>query len=126
VIVPELQVEVTQAWEAATAVKAAHVATVLSTDTLPQEAAAAWDSAAILDKDVEDPAALVERKAWERVSRVEAGNATALACAHEDAHGLAQKVAHLEGELAEACQTQVVAEENSRGLFDTASNVERQ
>jgi hypothetical protein len=94
-------------------------------DTLPQEAVAAWNSAIILDKDVEDPTALVERKAWERVSRVEAGNATTLAYAHEDAHGLAQKVAHLEGELAEACQTQVVAEENSRGLFDTTANVER-
>jgi hypothetical protein len=44
---------------------------------------------------------LVEREAWERVPRMEAENATTLASAREDAEGLVQKIALLEGELAE-------------------------
>jgi uncharacterized lipoprotein NlpE involved in copper resistance len=59
------------------------------------------------------------------VSRVEAENVMVLASTHKDAKCLVQKIALLKGELAEARRAQEVVEENSRGLFDTAANVER-
>jgi hypothetical protein len=59
------------------------------------------------------------------VSRVEAENAAVLASTHEDAEGLAQKIALLEGELAEAHQAREVAKENSRGLSDVVAGAER-
>jgi hypothetical protein len=62
------QLEETRVWEAA---------------ATGQEAAVAWDSTSICIKDVEDRAALVEREARERVSRVEAYNAVMLASARE-------------------------------------------
>jgi hypothetical protein len=52
-----------------------------------QEAAAVWDSATLHAKDVEDQATQAEMVAPERVSRVKAENATALAFAHEDDEG---------------------------------------
>jgi hypothetical protein len=61
---------------------------VLVTETSAQEAAAACDSTAIRIKDVEEWAALAERKTQERVSRVEAENATVLASPRKDAEGL--------------------------------------
>jgi hypothetical protein len=121
-----LQAEVTQAGEAALALADAHFTVVLAVETSAQEAAAAWDSAAIHIKDAKDRATLAEREARERVSRVEAAKAVSLAYAHEDAKGLVQKITHLEGELAEACQARVVAEENSYGLSDTAVNAKHQ
>jgi hypothetical protein len=60
-----------------------------------------WDSDALLVKDVEDRATLAERETQEKVSRVEAENVVALPLAHEDAEGLARKIALLEVELAE-------------------------
>jgi hypothetical protein len=45
----------------------------------------AWDNAAIRVKDAEDQATLAVREAWERVLRVEAENAVALASTREDA-----------------------------------------
>jgi hypothetical protein len=59
------------------------------------EAAAAWDGTVVHIRDAEDRVALVEREAWERVSRVETGNATVLAFAHENAEGFVRKVAFL-------------------------------
>jgi hypothetical protein len=50
---------------------------------------------------VEEWAALAERKTQERVSRVEAENATVLASPRKDAEGLVQKIALLEVELVE-------------------------
>jgi hypothetical protein len=79
--VPALLVEVTWAWEAAIAMEAARIAVVLAAKTSSQGAAAAWDSATLRVKDVEDRATLAEREVLERVSRVEAENTMALASA---------------------------------------------
>jgi hypothetical protein len=70
------------------------------TETSAQEAAATWDNATLHVKDAEDPTALVEREALERVSRVEVENATMLASTRKDAEGLAWKVTLLEDNLA--------------------------
>jgi hypothetical protein len=70
---------VTQAREAATAVKVAHAAAVLTTETSAQEATVAQGSVAILIKDAEDRATLAKREALERVSGVEAERAMVLA-----------------------------------------------
>jgi hypothetical protein len=110
--VPELQAEVTQALEATATAEAVHVMAVLATNTSAQEATAAWDSTAILVKDAEDQTTLAERGAWERVLRVEVENLMTSASAHEDAKGLVRKVTLLE--------------ENTRGLFDAAADVEWQ
>jgi hypothetical protein len=69
----------------------------------------AQDSTALCFEDTEDRASLVEREAWERVSRVEAENTTAMASAREDAEGLVRKITLLEGELAEERQAQKLA-----------------
>jgi hypothetical protein len=53
--------------------------------------------------DAEDRATLVEREALERVLRLEAESTAVLASAHEEAEGFTQKIALLEGGLAEAC-----------------------
>jgi hypothetical protein len=87
--------------EAATATEAARVMMMLAVETSAQEAAAMGDSAVVHVKDLEDWAALVERVAQKRVSRVEAENAMALASARQDAKGLIRKIALREGELAE-------------------------
>jgi hypothetical protein len=73
-----------------------------------------------------DWAALFEREAWERVSRVEAENAVALVSAHEDVEVLVRKIAFLEDELAEARRAQEVAEDKSRGLSDKAAYAKHQ
>jgi hypothetical protein len=57
-----LQLEVTWAWETATAVVATHVVVILAEETSAQEAIALRDSTAIHVKDVEDWAALTERE----------------------------------------------------------------
>jgi hypothetical protein len=82
------------------------------------------DSATILVKDVVDWAALAERKALERVSRVEVENAVALASTCKDAEGLLRKIALLEGELAEVHPAREMAEENSCGLSGAAVDAE--
>jgi hypothetical protein len=76
--VPALLVEVTQTWEAAAAVEAARVMVVLVVETSAQEAAMVWDSIALCVKDVEDQSTLAEGVALEKVSGVEAENATTL------------------------------------------------
>jgi hypothetical protein len=45
----------------------------------------------------------VEREALERVSRMEAENAAALASAREDVKGFVRKIALLKGELVAEC-----------------------
>jgi hypothetical protein len=104
----------------------ARVTAVLVAETPTQKATSAWDSATIRVKDVKYQTTLVEREAWERVSRVEAENIMVWVSAHEDVEGLVQKITLLEGELAEACRAREVAEENSRGLSDAAGSVEHQ
>jgi hypothetical protein len=79
---------VTRASEVGVATKAAHIMVALSAKTSAQEAAAAWDATAIHVKDVKDRAALEEKEAQERVSRVEVENTAVLASAHEDVEGL--------------------------------------
>jgi hypothetical protein len=74
--------------EAAIVVEVAHVVVVLAAETSALEATTAWDSIALLVKDVEDRTTLVVWEARERVSRVKAENAMALASTHEDAEGL--------------------------------------
>jgi hypothetical protein len=85
----------------------------------------AWESTTTLVKDTEDRAALVEREAWERVSRVEAESAVALVSTREEVEGLVQKVTLLEGEHAKALRAREVAEENSCDLSDAVANAER-
>jgi ribonuclease D len=52
-------------------------------------------------------------------------NIVTLAYAHEDEEGLIQKIALLEGELAEARRAREVAEEKSRVLSNAAVDAER-
>jgi hypothetical protein len=117
---PVFQAEVTWAWEAVTVMEATHATVVLAVETSAQEAAVARDSAVILIKDVGDRAALAEKEARERVSRVEVESAMALASVREEAKGLVRKITLLEGDLAEAPRAREVVEENSHGLSDTA------
>jgi hypothetical protein len=118
-----LLVEVARAQEAATAVEAAHVTAILAVETSTKEAATAQDSAALHIEDEEDRATLVEMEARERVLRVEAENAATLDSTRQDTEGLVQKIALLEGELAEECRARKLAEEDSRSLSDTAPNI---
>jgi hypothetical protein len=71
---------------------------------------------------VKDRAALAERVARERVSRVKAENAAVLASAHRDVAGLIQKITLLEGELAHARWAREVTKENSCDLSDVAAD----
>jgi DNA-binding protein len=103
-----LQAKVTQAWEAAVATESTHVMVVLTAETSAQVAIVARGRAINLIKDAMDWAALVEREAQERVSRVEAESAAALAYAQDEAENLVRKITLLEDELAEACQAQEV------------------
>jgi hypothetical protein len=94
-----LLVEVTRVWETSIAVEAARVTEMLTAETSAWDFVAAWDSATLRVKDVEDRAALAKREALERVLRAEVEHATALASAHEDADGLVRKITLLENEL---------------------------
>jgi hypothetical protein len=60
-----------------------------------------------------------------RVSRVETESTMALASAHGKAEDLAQRISHLKGELAEACQPRDMAELSSWILSDMAADVEQ-
>jgi hypothetical protein len=80
----------------------------------------AQESATTLFRDAKDRAALAEREAWERVSRVEADSAVRLTSAHEEVEGLARRIAHLEDELVEAHRAREMTKENSQGLSDAA------
>jgi hypothetical protein len=69
-------------------------------------------------------AALPEREARERVSRLEAESIAELASTREEAEGFARRIVLLEGELAEACQARYMAKENCRGLSNVAPEAE--
>jgi hypothetical protein len=73
----------------------------------------ARESVTALVRDAKDRAILAKRKAWERVSRVEAESAATLASAHGEAEGFAQRIALLKGELAETRQGRDTTDENS-------------
>jgi hypothetical protein len=119
--VPALWAEVTRAREAAVAAEAVGVAVVLAAETSSQEVAVTRDSVVTRVKDVEDRAALTEREARERVSRVEVVSTGVLASAHEEIEGLVWKIVLLEGELAEVLRGREVAEETARGLSDAVT-----
>jgi hypothetical protein len=116
-----LQVEVTQASEVEANAEDTRVTVVLGAENF-----ATWDSTAIHVKNVKHQTALAEREAQERVSRVETENAMTLDSTHDDAGGLARKIALLESELVDVRQAREVAEEKSRGLSDVAANTEHQ
>jgi hypothetical protein len=80
------------------------------------------ESVTTLVRDVEDRTTLAEMEARERVSRVEMESATMLTFAHEEAKGLARRIALLEGELAESHRAREMAEENSRGLSNAMAD----
>jgi hypothetical protein len=111
---------VTHAQEAAAATEATRA--MAKTSTL--EAAMAWESTTTLVSDVNDQAALAEREAIETVSSVEEESVVALAYAREEAEGLVQRIALLEGELLGAHQAQELAEENFQGLCDIVVDAE--
>jgi hypothetical protein len=69
-------------------VEAARVVVVFAAETSAQEATAARDTFILCVNHAEDWAALVEREAQERVSKMEAENIAVLACAREEAGGL--------------------------------------
>jgi hypothetical protein len=108
--VPALLVKVTRAWEIAATAEVTHAVAKLAVETYAQETIAVRDSTTLCVKDAENRTALADREALERVSRVEAENATALASSCEDAEGLAQKIALLEDELAVEHRAREVSE----------------
>jgi hypothetical protein len=112
-----LLVEVTQAWDIATAAEVARAMVMLTAETSSQEAIAARDSATLRVKDAGDRAALVEREALQRVWRVEAENPMMLASGHDDAKGVAQKITLLEDELAAERRSWEVSERERREKF---------
>jgi hypothetical protein len=88
--VPALLAELTHAWEASHIMRLIWVSlkTMLATETSARQAAAAWDSAA-----------LMEGVALERISRAKAENVAALASTREDAESFVRKITLLEDEL---------------------------
>jgi hypothetical protein len=90
---------------------------VHATEASTQEAAVARESIVAVVRAVEDRAALAERDAQERVSRVEVESATVLASTHGEAEDLAQRIFLLEGELAEVCQAQDTARRTPRACL---------
>jgi predicted nucleic acid-binding Zn-ribbon protein len=117
---------VIRAWEVTVAAKAAHVTMVCAVEASAQEAVVVWESVVALIRNAEDQAALAEREARERVLRVKAKSAAALASTREEAEGLIQRIALLEGELVESHQSRKTAEGNSQGLSDGVADTERQ
>jgi hypothetical protein len=81
----------------------ARAAAVLATKASIREAIAAHDGATLHIREMEDRVTVAEWEASERESRVEAEHSAALASAHADTEGLAQRITLLEGELAEEC-----------------------
>jgi hypothetical protein len=85
----------------------------------------AQESTTAVVRDVEDRATLAEMEARARVLRVEAESAAALASAPGEEEGFTQRIALLEGELAEPRQARDMTKENSRGMSDVAVNTEQ-
>jgi hypothetical protein len=83
---------------------------MLAAEASAWEAIVAQDSATIHVKDEEDRAALAEREALEKVSRVQLENATALAFAREEVEGFDQKIALPEDRITSEHRAQEVSE----------------
>jgi hypothetical protein len=83
---------------------------MVAAEASTREAVVAQDSATIHVKDEEDQAALAEREALERVSRVQEKNATALAFAREEAEGFDQKIALPEDKITSEHRAREVSE----------------
>jgi hypothetical protein len=64
-----------------------------------------WERTTTFMKEAEVQATLAEREAWERVSKVEAKSATSVVSTREEADGLTQVVALLEGDLMDVRQS---------------------
>jgi hypothetical protein len=94
---------VTREREASVAMEATRIIVVHAAKASTQEAAVAGESVVALVKDAEDRATLAKGETWERVPTMEVESATTLAYAHEEAEGLARRIAPLKGELAKAC-----------------------
>jgi hypothetical protein len=122
--VPALLAEVTRAWEAAATVKTTPVTAILAVDTSTQEVATVRDSVALHAKDAEDWATLAEREALEKVWRVEAENAMALASTHEDVEGFVPKFALFEGKLAVECQAWEVSKRECWEQFEELTRLQ--
>jgi hypothetical protein len=116
------QEEVTRAWEATVVVKVVRVEAVRDAEASAQEVAVTWESIATVVRDAEDRAALAEREARERVSRVEAESATTLASSRGEVEDLAWWIALFEDGLAEVRNSRDMTEEKSWGLTDTVTD----
>jgi hypothetical protein len=110
--------EVTRVQETTATMEATHVAAMLTAETSTREPIVVRDSATLYERDVENQAALAEREALDKVSRVEVENATLLASAHEDAEGLARKFALFEDNLAAEHRAREVSERERREQFE--------
>jgi hypothetical protein len=91
-----------------------------------REAAAAWESTVAFVMEAEARATTAEREARERVSKMEAESAAALAYARGEVVGFTRRIALLECELVKARQAQDTSEVSSWGLFDAVVNADRQ
>jgi hypothetical protein len=105
--VAALRAEDTHTREAIAAVEAARAIAVLTIEASTREAAVAHD------RGVEDKDALAESEALERVSRAEVENSAVLTSAHDDAKGIAKKIALLESELVEERQARKMSERDT-------------
>jgi chromosome segregation ATPase len=123
--VPSLQEEVIWAWEATVVVEATRVKAVHAVAASSQEAITARERAEASIKEAEAKATSTEREARERLSKVEAESTASLASARGEASELTLRVAFLEGELADACQTLDTTEVNFQELSDGAVDVNR-
>jgi hypothetical protein len=106
-------------------VEAARAVVAHVVETSAQEAAMTWDGTAVWVKHAEDRAALMEREAQERVSRVEEECTVTLASACEETETPFRKIALLEGELVEVCRAHKVTKETTGGLSAVAADVEQ-
>jgi hypothetical protein len=113
-----LLAEVARTREAAVTVEVTRAVVMLTAETAVWEAVAALDSAALRVKDAENRAALAEREALERVSRVEAESTAVLASAHEDAEGFVWKMTLLEDELEAEHHAREVFERERQARFE--------
>jgi hypothetical protein len=118
---PLLRRPLTPQWRSAT--EATHATVEVDVETSTQEAAATQESVATIVRDMKDRATLAKRGAWERVSKMVVESVVVLAFAREDVASLVQRITLLRGEL--TGHVQEMAEENSWGLFDAATDAER-
>jgi aminopeptidase N len=79
----------------------------------------------VLVREAEARAALAEREARVRVSRMEMKSVVALTSARGKAEGFARRIALVQGELANALQARDIAEVNSWSLSGVAADTDR-